>query len=115
MKKTSIVMSFVLMLAGCKVTTIEQADMNRIQAESSAHDPGLSRYAYPWMYVGSDQEFDYILHSGVIGDQDLYRIEKGKLKLERRFERTKEKSKWVPINQDGSTFHEKPINLWNPY
>jgi len=114
MKKTFLVLFCASVLVGCKVALIDPSDMTRIEAQSLARDPGLSRYAYPWMYVGSDVEFDYILFSGVIGDQTLYRIEKNKLNLEKRFERTKDESAWIPINSDGSTRLRKTLPIKNP-
>ncbi|MFZ2633917.1 MAG: hypothetical protein WA081_11145 [Desulfosalsimonadaceae bacterium] len=114
MRRTIIMLFLVLEIAGCKVATITLADMKKIETESFARDPGLSRYAYPWYYVGSDNEFDYVLHSGVIGDRDLYRVRRGELSLEKRFERTKDESLWIAITTNGKALPQNNINSDDP-
>jgi len=114
MKKIILVLFFESMLVGSKVATIESTEMKRIEAESLERYSGLSRYAYPWTYVGSDQGYDYVFYSGVIGDRDFCRIEKGKLNVEERFGRTKDESKWIPIHRDGSPYSQKPLKSEAP-
>jgi len=102
MKKMITVMLLLLSLTSCSTTVVTPKEMSEIARQSLQHDPGLSRYAVPWHYVGSDEQFDYVLFSGVIGEKEIYRVLKGQLNLPTSFRRTRNESAWIPLSADGS-------------
>ena len=86
-----------IFLIGCR-QTITVHEMEQINHERyKRHLSTISQ----WWYQGSNEEFDYILFWGF--STKKYKVRRGLLSLEARFEYSSQKDNWVPIHVDGRT------------
>ena len=90
------ILCLALMTTGCQTKTITPQDMLKIRSKSV--ESGLSLHANPWTYVGSEDGYDYLLYSGVVLEQRMYRVLAGQLHIAVPFKRTVDRSAWVRYN-----------------
>lgn len=73
---------------GCKVSEVDRDSIARIGNE------GHLGHLY---YTGSTSKFDYFVRKSFLRRSKTFRVVRGQVDLERKFQRSSEESDWVPF------------------